>query len=193
MRLRSFDTYADYVDRQRRTTQAKKAKVWVLESELAIIAADIRQQAPYATFGICHGVRTGAEVDYLSKALGCMVLGTDLEPSEHDSVIQWDFHEVKPDWLGAADFIYSNSLDHSYDPEMAVARWLSCLSPSGRCYIHWSPSHDRPKFGIFGGDCFQASREGYAALLGEVGTVDRVIPTWGERVVFVVGRNGVTL
>jgi hypothetical protein len=186
VRQRHFDTYADYVDAQRRTTQAKKAKVWVLESELAIIAEAIREQHP--SFGICHGVRTGAEVDYLIDALWCMVLGTDLEPSDHERVIQWDFHDVRSDWLGAADFIYTNALDHSYDPKLAVRQWLKCLSPLGRCYIHWSPSHDRPKFGIFGGDCFQASKEGYAALLGEVGTVDRVIPTWGERVVFVVGR-----
>ena len=29
------------------------------------------------------------------------------------------FPEVKPEWIGKADFIYSNSFDHSYDPACA--------------------------------------------------------------------------
>ncbi|MBK6621188.1 MAG: hypothetical protein IPG32_10020 [Saprospirales bacterium] len=51
--------------------------------------------------------------------MNCEVIGTEISDSasKFSHTIEWDFHEVKPEWIGRADFIYSNSFDHSYDPE----------------------------------------------------------------------------
>jgi hypothetical protein len=46
--------------------------------------------------------------------------------------------EVKPEWVGAVDFIYSNSFDHTYDPQKCLDAWVSCLTRCGVCVIeHW--------------------------------------------------------
>jgi SAM-dependent methyltransferase len=67
------------------------------------------------------------------------VIGTEIGPlaETFPNTIRWDFHEVKPEWIGAVDFIYTNSLDHAYSPEKAVKNWVRCLSPSGRCVIEY--------------------------------------------------------
>jgi hypothetical protein len=56
--------------------------------------------------------------------------------------IEWDFHEVKPEWLGAVDIVYSNSYDHSYDPHKLFPAWLSCLSVNGVMALEWTRAHD---------------------------------------------------
>ena len=90
--------------------------------------------------GICHGTRNGFEQKYLREHLKADVFGTEIADTAKECpyTIQWDFHEVKDEWLGAIDFIYSNSIDHSYDPKMCFERWLSCLRPGGYCILHWA-------------------------------------------------------
>jgi hypothetical protein len=50
---------------------------------------------------------------------------------------------VKPEWLNSVDFIYSNSLDHSYDPKKCLDAWMSCLTESGICILEHSSGHER--------------------------------------------------
>lgn len=182
VRRHRFGSYDDYVAAQLKTNEAKRDRVWVRDRELEILAEQIRVAVPGARFGLCHGVRNGAEVRRLRELLGCEVWGTEISPSaaNYDSVIQWDFHQVKPEWLGQVDFIYSNSLDHSYDPQACLTAWLSCLSPQGRCFLHWSTEHDHTDFGKNDSDCFQASREGYRELINRVGVLHNVVETTSE-------------
>jgi len=54
--------------------------------------------------------------------------------------LQWDFHEIKPEWVGSCDFIYTNSWDHAYDPREAFKAWCECLSTKRNSYLehtHW--------------------------------------------------------
>ncbi len=92
---------------------------------------------PGPAFGLCHGTRRGLEQKWFEERLGCEVLGTEISDTAVDfpRTIRWDFHETRPEWLGAADFVYSNSFDHSYDPEKALNAWMSCLRPGGVCLI----------------------------------------------------------
>lgn len=73
------------------------------------------------------------------------VLGTDISPMIAEKakqrgveVIEWDFHKVKPAWIGKASFVYTNALDHSYDPVMAIQKWLSCLTCGGILILEWT-------------------------------------------------------
>jgi hypothetical protein len=111
-----------------------KKKLFVIASsdeELSTVARYIRTNIPAARFGICHGVRNGYEVEQLRRLLGIDIIGTNIAPtaSEFPDVIQWDFHEAREEWIGKVDFIYSNSWDHSYDPERLFKNWMDCLSP----------------------------------------------------------------
>ena len=62
--------------------------------------------------------------------------------TEFPNTIQWDFHEVKPEWVNSVDFIYSNSFDHSYDPERCLNAWMSCIRPGGFCFLEHTSSHE---------------------------------------------------
>ena len=90
-------------------------------------------------FGLCHGTKRGLEQAWFKKYLECSVLGTEISDTAADfpDQIQWDFHDIKPEWLNAADFIYSNALDHSFDPEKAINAWTQCLRPGGFLFVEW--------------------------------------------------------
>jgi len=118
---------------------------WISELEMKVLLNYIKKHIPQAKFGICHGVRNGWEVRKFKKSLGIEVIGTEISETatQFPNVIQWDFHNVKKEWLNKTDFIYSNSLDHSYNPEHCLKQWLKCLSPDGLCFIEWTSSHSR--------------------------------------------------
>ncbi|MCH8042899.1 MAG: hypothetical protein IID44_04195 [Planctomycetes bacterium] len=184
MKLLRFNSYDEYVELQTETNKQKLGNVWVSDKELAVVARYIRQHVPGAAFGICHGVRNGYEVHRLRELLGIDVIGTELSETatEFEHVIQWDFHEVDEAWQGRVDLIYSNSWDHSYDPALMLDRWMSCLTPTGRCFLHWTPDHGERAVG--GADCFGASLEELTQMAEEkyeVETVLKVKQWWGRR------------
>ena len=135
-------------------------------------------------FGICHGTRTGEEQESLSESIGIPVLGTEISSNavEFPNTIQWDFHEIKEEWVDGVSFIYTNSLDHSYDPHRAIGNWMKCLHESGRIFLDVSEGlsfapggklhnkykksswwlqkrRDRPGVRAHMADCFRYSRE----------------------------------
>jgi len=169
MKLRKFETYADYVRVQTEVNKQKLGRTWATSRDMEAVASYILSHIPDVGFGICHGVRGGWEVEALASRLpGVRVVGTEISETaaQAESVIQWDFHEVKDEWLGAVDFIYTNSWDHSYDPEHALDQWMRCIKPSGRCFIEWSrgsSERDMPTEA----DCFGASAEEYGEIINK--------------------------
>lgn len=138
----SFD-YERYRSVQIAGNERKLERVFVLEQNITFLAERLRPSAP--KFGICHGTRRGAEQQWFRNDLpGCDVIGTEISPtaSQFPNTIQWDFHDVKPEWLNSADFIYSNSLDHSYDPDKCLNAWMSCIRPGGVCILEHTRMHD---------------------------------------------------
>ena len=116
-RQHEFSSYDHYRRAQQLTNEAKRDSVWVRDPEIDFISRIIAARMPQVTFGICHGVRNGHEVERFRRLLKCDVIGTEISSSaeQYAHVIEWDFHDVKDEWLNSVDFIYSNSLDHSYD------------------------------------------------------------------------------
>ena len=122
-------------------------------------------------FGICHGTRRGMEQKWFRQHLGdAEVIGTEISSTaiQFENTIQWDFHQVKPEWLGAVDFIYSNSWDHSYDPKHCFSQWVSCLKPDGICILEHS---------IYHGPEYTDDLDPFGANLPNLVTL---INTWGE-------------
>lgn len=92
--------------------------------------------------GICHGVRNGTEVSLFNKLLNqneefSSIIGTDISYTalNFKNVIQLDFHIIKDEFINNFDFIYSNSLDQSNDPEKALNAWLKCLKADGLMFV----------------------------------------------------------
>jgi hypothetical protein len=139
----SFDLDA-YRRAQAEGNKRKLDAVWVIEENVRYLARQIERRLGRPRFGLCHGTRRGLEQAWFRKYLGgCEVLGTEISDTaaQFPHTIQWDFHEVKPEWVGAADFVYSNSLDHSHDPQRCLDAWTSCLRPNGLCILEDSPLH----------------------------------------------------
>ncbi len=139
----SFD-YGRYKKIQVAGNERKIEHVWVLEDNVEFLANYIKSRIPSPSFGICHGTRRGLEQRWFSKHLGgCRVIGTEIShtASDFENTIEWDFHEEKQEWIGAADFIYSNSLDHAYDPKKALSVWMKSLRPGGICIIEHTWGH----------------------------------------------------
>ena len=131
--------------------------------------------------GLCHGTRRGDEQKWFSKHLEIPVFGTDIAESanQFDKTFQWDFHDVKPSWINSIDFIYSNSLDHSYDPIFCLRQWFRCLKPGGLCILGWSKD-DRGSDSkiikapedLLSHDCFQGSEQFYEQIIRIAGVAD---------------------
>ena len=166
----SFDRDA-YRCTQTEGNKRKLDAVWVIEENICYLAQHIQRRLGRPTFGLCHGTRRGLEQAWFRKYLvGCEVLGTEISDTadQFPHTIQWDFHEIKAEWVGAADFVYSNSLDHSYDPEKCLDSWMSCLKPNGLCVLEHSPLHGpagASRLDPFGADLIQ---------------MPYLIATWGQ-------------
>jgi len=139
-----FD-YESYRRLQDEGNRAKLDKVFVKEENIAFLADYLKQRLGRVDFGLCHGTRRGAEQAWFRQYLGegAEVVGTEIadSASEFPYTVQWDFHELKDEWVGAADFVYSNSFDHSYDPEKALNAWVRYLKPGGMCLIEHTKAH----------------------------------------------------
>lgn len=152
--LYSYTSYDEYKQIQIDGNIKKLDRVWASEANIKQLSDYLKQHLPEIRFGICHGTRRGKEQEWFSKYTGAHVIGTEISPTatQFPHTIEWDFHNVKDEWIGATDFIYSNSFDHSYKPAECLDAWMSCLKPHGVCIIEWSNGHvDHNQLDPFGG------------------------------------------
>ncbi len=181
--------YKSYKKAQQKTNKRKLGHIWAVDEEIKVISHYIKEHIPDVNFGICHGVRNGWEVKQFRQRLGIEVIGTEISNTANNfkNVINWDFHKIKPEWIGNVGFIYSNSLDHSYDPDYCIDQWMGCLRTSGRCFVEWSESHNcAPQLDET--DCFEASFKEYKQLFENKYCIEYVIniECWNKRSIFVI-------
>jgi hypothetical protein len=196
-RLHHYGSYDEYVRFQVRANAKKADQVWARRSVIEAAARFVAKLNGGPTFGLCHGTRSGAEQAWFEQCLpGCQVLGTELAPAADriPRTIRWDFHEAKSEWLGAADFVYSNALDHAADPKRALDTWVSCLKPGGVCIVEHSPGHG-PNH-VSATDPFGVSMETFPYVVEHFGggayRVTKMLPAPGAKVrgttLFVIQR-----
>ena len=137
--------YEHYKQVQTAGNKRKIDRVWVLEENIRFLSGYIQSKVGAPGFGICHGTRRGKEQQWFREHLGCEVIGTEISDTadQFPYTIQWDFHETKPEWIDAVDFIYSNSFDHSHDPENCLNAWMSCIRKGGVCILEHTSDHER--------------------------------------------------
>jgi hypothetical protein len=144
-RLVKLPSYAVYREIQMTGNKKKLAKVFAREANIAYLARYATRTIGSKLRVLCHGSRNGAEVRWFRKYLtdAATVLGTDISDtaSQFPDMIQWDFHDLKNEWIGAWDVIYTNSWDHAFDPDQAFHTWMSCLSERGHLFLEHSRLH----------------------------------------------------
>lgn len=138
-----YKNYDHYKRTQIAGNLRKIDQVWAAEENIQYLSRYLKEEVKHLKFGICHGTRQGKEQMWFRQYLGIEVLGTEISPTAKDfpHTIEWDFHNVKPEWINQTDFIYSNSFDHSYRPEQCLDAWMSCVRQDGVCILEWSTSH----------------------------------------------------
>lgn len=140
-----FD-YELYREIQTLGNKGKIDRVSVHQNNIEYLCRELVKHIPKIDFVLCHGTRNAAEQKFFRAALpdAKTILGTEISDTadQFPMTIQWDFHEVKPEWLGAVDVVFSNSFDHSYDPDKLFAAWLSCLSVNGVMALEWCNAHN---------------------------------------------------
>jgi hypothetical protein len=136
----------DYEKYRKVQSEGNKQKLdlnWVIEENIKFLSSYLKESTNPISFGICHGTRRGNEQKWFRKYLSTDVIGTEISDSAADfeNTVQWDFHEENADWAGNVDFIYSNSFDHSYDPESCMNTWIDSLRIGGLCILEHSNLH----------------------------------------------------
>ena len=141
MKLHKYKSYDEYYDLQVKCNASKIDNVWAKEKYIKKICEYIKGSKR----GLCHGVRNGKEVEFFKKYLpGCKVIGTEISPTANNykNVIEWDFHDIKKEWLSRHDFIYTNSFDHAYNPAKAIVNWIKSLKKGGILIIEHTKRHE---------------------------------------------------
>lgn len=129
MKLYKYESYDDYVFNQTAANKRKLNVVWV-KKEIVKHAKNFKEKANHI---ICHGTRNGAELKLFKEAYGCEVIGTEISETatQFPNTVQHDFHEVNEDWIEKFDILYSNSFDHSYDPDKSFKAWKDQIKDDG--------------------------------------------------------------
>ena len=133
--LYQYPDYETYRAVQIAGNKTKLKRQFVKESHVLTLAKAIDAAIGPVTFGLCHGTRRGLEQAWFTKHLQGHpeVVGTEISDtaSQFPNTVQWDFHDRNSEWAGKADFVYSNSWDHAFDPSLAFAAWVESLRPGG--------------------------------------------------------------
>ena len=143
--LHQYDSYEHYKEVQIYHNKRKLDRVWADVATLQLVANRISKEfgTESKLFGLCHGSRNGFEQQFLASKLTAHVLGTDISDtaSRFPNSVQWDFHDVKEEWVGACHFVYTNALDQSWKPQLALTSWLGQLRTGGLLFIEHTLEH----------------------------------------------------
>lgn len=132
--------YEAYRATQIQWNKSKLEKVWADDKTLEAVAVDIEKRR--LGKGICHGARNGYEVRWFADRLKAEVVGTDIsDTAPQFGLVVHDFHEPRDEWIGAFDFVYTNSLDQAFDPEKALDVWAKQLTANGCIYVEHTMQH----------------------------------------------------
>ena len=137
-----YKNYDKYLRAQIKEHLRKQNRVEATEDNIEMLSKYILKAMRFPAFGICHGCRTGQEQVWFRKYLNANVIGTEISRSAANNphTIVWDFNKPNPTWVGKADFVYSNALDHAFDARKTMRVWMNTLSPRGICIIEWGPN-----------------------------------------------------
>jgi len=129
MKIFKYRDYQDYIKSQRDGFNNKKTKVWAEAKNIKFICDKVLKNP---LRGLCHGVRTGKEVEWFMACLpGCEVIGTEIGDASNPHIVKWDFNKPYPAWMRMFDFIYSNSFDHSFNLSLTLSVWAVQLKRGG--------------------------------------------------------------
>lgn len=177
-KLWKYESYDAYVQAQKNANIKKEKCIWVKKSTIE----KIHSVLSYIEVNnvLCHGTRNGKELEYFSKSYpDANVVGSEISDTatKYANTVQWDFHDKNPDWINTFDIVYSNSFDHSYDPEKCLSTWKEQLSETGVLVIEVQPQSK-----IKDSDPLSITIEGFEYLIDSLGMKVEHIDTGSNEV-----------
>ena len=145
VKIYKYKNYDEYKKTQIFYNKKKIEHVWADEKTLEKISDFLLENISTSIIkGICHGSRNGFEQNFFNKKKDRFhVIGTDISDTakNYKDSVTHDFHEEKKEWLNNFDFVYSNSLDQSFDPRKALQAWLNQIKKDGFLIIEHTDQH----------------------------------------------------
>lgn len=140
--LHEYPDYETYKAVQTAGNKAKLTKQFVKKSHIRALTNYVKDTYGLITFGLCHGTRGGKEQAWFNEFFkgNGQVIGTEISDTadQFENTVQWDFHDTNPEWTAKADFVYSNSWDHAFDPVKAFGSWIDSLKPGGLMILDYT-------------------------------------------------------
>lgn len=184
MKIYNYNSYEEYVAAQVEGNVRKINNSYVDPISIGMLVEHLyTKYLLKPELVLCHGTRRGLEQEYFKNSFEsfgvCLTaIGTEIShtANQYPNTIQWDFHNVKDEWVGNVGLVYSNSFDHSYKPTDCLDAWMSCLSVDGKCVIEYSEVCDT-KSGKT--DPFAATLNEYKDFIEDKYTIDDIITNEG--------------
>lgn len=145
MKSFEYSDYSHYLEAQVAGYKSKSSMLWAKQNVINAICANLDK--PSSGKMLCHGVRTGREVQMFANTLrpAWTVLGTDIGNAIHGLVVKWDFNKTRLAWLNAFDLVYSNAIDHAWALRDTLHVWCCQLRVGGTLILEWSKYHEHEK------------------------------------------------
>tara|TARA_A100001035_G_scaffold187942_1_gene149945 strand:- start:142 stop:903 length:762 start_codon:yes stop_codon:yes gene_type:complete len=145
VKIHKYKNYEEYKETQIHYNKQKLDKVWADKDTLKLVSNFLKENIRSEIIkGVCHGSRNGFEQKCFQQEIAnSEVIGTDISETAknfENSYIH-DFHEEKKEWHDNFDFVYSNSLDQSYDPKKAVKTWFDQIKINRYLFIELTDQH----------------------------------------------------
>ena len=119
---------------------------------------------------LCHGTRGGHEQRFFKELFPKgNIHGTEISDTAENFPMtsQWDFTKENEKWINQFDIVYSNSFDHSIEPEETLNVWKRQLKENGYLILEWSEFQSVGKMNSV--DPLEASLKEIKELLSKVG------------------------
>ena len=145
LKIYKYKNYEEYKKTQIHYNKQKLDKIWADKDTLKLISDFLKKNIQSSNIkGICHGSRNGFEQKCFKDEINdSEIIGTDISEtaSNFENSVVHDFHEEKEEWLNYFDFVYSNSLDQSYDPQKALNTWFRQVKTDRYIILEHSDQH----------------------------------------------------
>ena len=145
VKIHKYKNYAEYKETQVFYNKKKLNHVWADEKSLSLICEFIKKNIIKKDItGLCHGSRNGFEQEFFNNYIkNSKVIGTDISETaaKFKNSVVWDFHKVNESWINNFDFIYTNSLDQSFDPKLALTTWVEQINNGGYIIVEHTDQH----------------------------------------------------
>ena len=145
VKIHKYKNYEEYKETQIHYNKQKLDKVWADKDTLKLVSNFLKKNIKSEIIkGVCHGSRNGFEQKCFQKEISnSEVIGTDISETakNFENSFVHDFHEERIEWCNNFDFVYSNSLDQSYDPKKALNTWLAQVKKDRYIIIEHSDQH----------------------------------------------------